>query len=297
MDGSPPAIWDLVPAPAPAQLLALEVGSPLLARLLWNRGIRDAAAARRFLVPAPEALGDPRHMSGVPAAVERLRAAVRAGETIGLHGDYDVDGVTATAVLAEALGRLGARVIVHIPHRVRDGYGLSSQAVRALAEQGARLIVTVDCGITANAEVLLAAELGVDVIVTDHHHVPVDLPAARAVLNPRQPGCDYPFRDLAGAGVAYVLARALLESALPSGAAEQAMRDLLDLVALGTIADLVPLVGENRTLVARGLRELQAARRPGVAALLAAAGVRAEGLTAQRVAFTLTPRLNAAGRM
>ena len=297
MDGSQSAIWDVAPRAPAAALLGLGVGSPLLAALLWNRGIRDATAARTFLEPASAALGDPWRMAGAAAAVDRIRAAIRRGETIALHGDYDVDGVTATAVLAETLARLGAAPIVHIPHRVRDGYGLSSQAVRALAERGASLIVTVDCGITANAEVALAAQLGVDVIVTDHHHVPVDLPSARAVLNPRQPACDYPFRELAGVGVAYVLARGLLESGLSAGAAESAMRELLDLVTLGTIADVVPLVGENRTLVARGLDALRAGARPGVAALMAVASVRPDSLSAQRVAFTLTPRLNAAGRM
>ena len=236
-------------------------------------------------------------MAGVSAAVDRLQRAIRCGEGIGLHGDYDVDGVSATAVLAETLERLGARPIVRIPHRVRDGYGLSAAAVRSLGEAAARVIVTVDCGITANAEVALATDLGIDVVVTDHHHVPTFLPAAYAVLNPRQPGCEYGFRELSGVGVAYVLARALLEGGLPPTAAEASAEALLDLVALGTIADLVPLVGENRVLVARGLRVLQGLRRPGIAALMAVAGARPEGLSAQRVAFTLAPRLNAAGRM
>jgi single-stranded-DNA-specific exonuclease len=289
--------WEVCPPAGPEALARLGVGSPLLAQLLWNRGIRDAAAAERFLHPERAALHDPWQMAGVAEAVRCIRAAVAAGAPIAIHGDYDADGVTATAVLVEALRQLGARPLFHIPHRAREGYGLSAATVRRLAAQGVRLLLTVDCGITANAEVALAAELGMEVVVTDHHHVPVDLPAARAVLNPRQPGCRYPFRELAGVGVAYVLARALLESALPAVAAERAMEALLDLVALGTIADMVPLVGENRVLVARGLRVLREARRPGLQALMAVAGVAAGDLTAPRVAYSLVPRLNAAGRM
>jgi single-stranded-DNA-specific exonuclease len=290
-------LWQ-VTAPAPAHvLLGLGVKSPLLAQLLWNRGVRGTDAAQRFLHPEREPLADPGRMAGVTEAVRAIRGTIAAGHPIGVHGDYDADGVTATAVVVETLRRLGVEPVVFVPHRERDGYGLSPTSVRGLADRGARLIITVDCGITANAEVALAAHLGLDVVVTDHHHVPVELPAARAVLNPRQPGCGYGFRELAGVGVAFTLARALLQDALPARDAEQAVEDLLDLVALGTIADLVPLVGENRTLVARGLRVLRSSRRPGVRALLAAAGADPRFLTAQRVAYTVTPRLNAAGRM
>src|SRR5262245_25876349 len=236
-------------------------------------------------------------MRGVAPAVDCVRRALAAGEPIAIHGDYDVDGVAAAAVLTLTLRRLGAAPLVYIPHRVRDGYGLSPGAVRELAQQGARVILTVDCGITANAEVELASSLGVDVVVTDHHHVPTELPAARAVMNPRQPGCSYGFRELSGTGVAYVLARALLSRALPGPAADAAADDLLDLVALGTVADLVPLVGENRTLVARGLRVLNAARRPAIRALLARAGLRPGKITAQQVGIKIAPPLNAAGRM
>jgi single-stranded-DNA-specific exonuclease len=284
------------PAPA-AALRDLDVGSPLVAQLLWNRGVRDAASAGRFLRPERQPLGDALRMAGAAEAVRRIRAAIAAGVPIAIHGDYDVDGVSATAVLALTLRRLGVEPIVHIPHRARDGYGLSPAAMHALRGRGARLVLTVDCGITANAEVALAAELGMDVVVTDHHHVPVTLPAAGAVLNPRQPGCTYGFQDLAGVGVAYVLARALLDDALPAAAAQAASDELLDLVALGTLADMVPLVGENRTLVARGLEALRHTRRPGLRALAAAAGVELQHLTAQQAGFALAPRLNAAGRM
>ncbi|HZS03112.1 MAG TPA: single-stranded-DNA-specific exonuclease RecJ [Chloroflexota bacterium] len=295
--GRPPVIWEVAPPAPPTLLRALDVGSPLVAQLLWNRGIRDAAAAGRFLRPEREPLGDPWRMAGVGEAVRRIRAAVAAGRTIAIHGDYDVDGVTATAVLALTLQRLGADPIVHIPHRARDGYGLSPAAMHVLRDRGASLVLTVDCGITANAEVALAAELGMEVVVTDHHHVPVTLPAAAAVLNPRQPGCRYGYADLAGVGVAYVLARALLHDALPAAQAQAAADELLDLVALGTLADMVPLVGENRTLLARGLQALRGGRRPGVRALARVAGVDLAHLTAQQAAFALTPRLNAAGRM
>ncbi|HLH27024.1 MAG TPA: single-stranded-DNA-specific exonuclease RecJ [Chloroflexota bacterium] len=289
--------WEIAPAAPAAMLRALDVGSPLVAQLLWNRGVRDAAAAGRFLRPEREPLGDPMRMAGVPAAVRRIRAAIAGGTPIAIHGDYDVDGVSAAAVLALTLRRLGADPIVHIPHRARDGYGLSPAAMRALHARGARLVLTVDCGITANAEVALAADLGMEVVVTDHHHVPVTLPAAAAVINPRQPGCAYGYADLSGVGVAYVLARALLQAALPASQAETAANDLLDLVALGTLADMVPLLGENRSLVARGLRVLRDGRRPGLRALAAAAGVELSHLTAQQAAFFLAPRLNAAGRM
>jgi single-stranded-DNA-specific exonuclease len=293
----PRIIWEVAPPAPPATLRALDVGSPLVAQLLWNRGIHDATAAGRFLRPERQPLGDPRRMAGVAEAVQRIRAAIAAGVPIAIHGDYDVDGVSATAVLALTLRRLGAAPMVHIPHRARDGYGLSPGAMHALRTRGAGLILTVDCGITANAEVALAADLGMEVVVTDHHHVPVTLPAAVAVLNPRQPGCQYGYPDLSGVGVAYVLARALLQDALPPAQAEAAAEELLDLVALGTLADMVPLVGENRTLLARGLQVLRAERRPGIRALAAVAGVELRHVTAQQAAFFLAPRLNAAGRM
>jgi single-stranded-DNA-specific exonuclease len=290
-------VWDVAPPAPPAMLRALDVGSPLVAQLLWNRGIRDAAAAGRFLRPEREPLGDPWRMAGAREAVRRIRAAIAAGAPIAIHGDYDVDGVSATAVLALTLRRLGAEPLVHIPHRARDGYGLSPAAMHALRARGARLVLTVDCGITANAEVALATELGMEVVVTDHHHVPVTLPAAAAVLNPRQPGCGYGFHDLSGVGVAYVLARALLQDALPASQAQTASDELLDLVALGTLADMVPLVGENRTLLARGLAALRTTRRPGIRALAMSAGVDLRHVTAQQAAFFLSPRLNAAGRL
>lgn len=289
--------WQVAPPAPAAALRRLGVLSPLVAQLLWNRGIRDAPAARRFLAPERQPLGDAARMAGVPAAVRRIRQAIAAGERIAVHGDYDADGVTATAVMVEALRHLGADPLVFIPHRERDGYGLSPASVETVVGQGARLLLTVDCGVTANAEIALAAERGLDVVVTDHHHVPVELPAAHAVVNPRQPGCGYGYADLSGVGVAFALARALLEDALPSAAAERASEALLDLVAVGTVADVVPLVGENRTLVARGLRVLQRAERPGVRALLAAAGLEPAHLTAQQVAYAVAPRLNAAGRM
>ena len=293
----PPALWEVAPPAPPARLRALDVGSPLIAQLLWNRGMRDAAAAERFLRPEREPLGEPWRMAGVAEGVRRIRAALAAGARIAIHGDYDVDGVSATAVLALTLRRLGAEPIVHIPHRARDGYGLSPAAIHALRARGARLVLTVDCGITANAEVALATDLGMEVVVTDHHHVPVTLPAAAAVLNPRQPGCAYGYEDLSGVGVAYVLARALLRDALPTAQADAAADELLDLVALGTLADMVPLLGENRTLLARGLHVLRAGRRPGVRALASVAGIDLRHLTAQQAAFALAPRLNAAGRM
>jgi len=276
----------------------LGADSLLLAQLLWNRGIRSAGEAQAFLNPCTSvALSDPRRMRGVPEATARLLRAVQSHERIAIYGDYDVDGVAGAAVLVDALTGLGADLLVHLPHRARDGYGVNAAAVRELAERGATVMVTVDCGITAVDEVQLAGSLGMDVIVTDHHTVPVRLPAGTAVVNPHQMGCDYPYKDLGGGGVAFQVARALLQAALPEEEVRQREGRLAGLAALSTVADIVPLTGENRTIVALGLGAIHAGLIPGVAALCDHAGRRMESLTAQDLAFTVIPRLNAAGRM
>jgi single-stranded-DNA-specific exonuclease len=241
-------------------------------------------------------------MKGMEGAVARIVRAVEAGERIACYGDYDVDGVTSTTLLAGFLRAAGADVETYVPHRLVEGYGLNAAAVGRLASRGVRLLVTLDCGITSVAEVAEAARLGVDVIVVDHHTVPVELPAARAILNPHQPGCGYPSRHLAAVGVAFNLALALrrrLRERGRFGAArpEPNLREALDLVALGTIADVVPLVEVNRVLVRFGLAEIGKARRPGVRALLRVAGVPSGDVAASHVGFRLAPRLNAAGRL
>jgi single-stranded-DNA-specific exonuclease len=275
---------------------------PLAARVLACRGLGDPADAQRFLDPRLADLPDPFLMSGMERAVARLARALEAGERIALYGDYDVDGVTSTALLAGFLRAAGGDVITYVPHRLVEGYGLNSDAVRRLADGGARLLVSLDCGITSVAEVRAAAALGVDAVVVDHHTVPVELPAAVAILNPHQRGCGYPYKPLAAVGVTFCLAMALrkrLREAGRFGAArpEPNLREALDLVALGTVADVVSLTGVNRILVRWGLDELARTRRPGLRALKRVAGMPDGAVSAGQVGFRLGPRLNAAGRL
>jgi single-stranded-DNA-specific exonuclease len=276
---------------------------PLAARVLAARGHADPAAAEAFLSARLADLPDPFAMKGMEAAVARIARALEAGERIACYGDYDVDGVTSTALLCGFLRAAGADVITYTPHRLVEGYGLNREAVARLAAQGVRLLVTLDCGITSVEEVRAAAELGVDTVVVDHHTVPVELPAAAAILNPHQPGCGYPSKELAAVGVTFALAMALrrrLREAGRFGARrpEPNLKDALDLVALGTVADVVPLVGANRILVRWGLEVLTRSRRPGVRALLSVAGVAAgTPVTAGQVGFRIAPRINAAGRL
>jgi single-stranded-DNA-specific exonuclease len=236
-------------------------------------------------------------MKGMDQAVARLRSAIHRDEPIAVYGDFDVDGVTATALLVETLSALGAQVEPYIPHRVDEGYGLHLDALRRLWLDGIRVVVTVDCGIRSVKEVQQASR-GLDLIITDHHTLGEKLPPAVAVLNPKQPGCPYPFKQLAGVGIAFKLAQRLLQvQGRMQGTCDLAEEALLDLVALGTVADLAPLLEENRTLVKRGLEVLNNPRRPGLQALMADAGLRRGGVDATAIAFRLGPRLNAAGRM
>jgi len=276
---------------------------PLAARVLASRGLAEPAAAARFLDARLEDLPDPFTMKGMEAAVARIVRAVEEGGRIACYGDYDVDGVTSTALLAHFLAAAGANVQTYTPHRLVEGYGLNTGAVERLAAAGVGLIVTLDCGITSVAEVEAARHLGVDVVVVDHHTVPVELPAAAAILNPYQPGCGYPSKHLAAVGVAFNLALGLRRRLRQRGRfgasrPEPNLREALDLVALGTVADVVPLVEVNRILVRWGLEELRRGKRPGVRALKRVAGI-AEGtpVSAGQVGFRLGPRINAAGRL
>jgi single-stranded-DNA-specific exonuclease len=276
---------------------------PLAARVLAARGLSDPADAERFLAARLSDLPDPFSMKGMDAAVERIARALDRGERIACYGDYDVDGVTSTALLSGFLRAAGGDVVTYTPHRLVEGYGLNLEAARKLAAQGVRLLVTLDCGITSVEEVRAAAALGVDAVVVDHHTAPVELPAAAAILNPHQPGCGYPDKGLAAVGVTFALAMALRRRLRESGRfgpgrPEPNLREALDLVALGTVADVVPLTGANRILVRWGLGELARERRPGVGALKRVAGI-APGLpvTAGQVGFRLGPRINAAGRL
>jgi len=273
---------------------------PLVVQILYNRGLRSEEEVAAFL-NGTVASDNPFLMKGVDEAVTLIRQAITDRASIAIYGDYDVDGVTATAILVQTLRAQGANVRPYIPDRQEEGYGLNPDAIAGLAEDGVRMLITVDCGIRSPQEVALARQLGMQIIVTDHHHIGDGLPPANAVINPRRSDSRYPFIDFAGAGVAYKLAQALIrvndKSPLRTTATELFEEDLLDLVALGTVADMVPLLGENHVLVRQGLAQLNAARRPGLAALMQLIGTKPGTLTSTTLGYTLGPRLNAAGRI
>jgi single-stranded-DNA-specific exonuclease len=282
-------IWTIRPCPhRQASGLAKELGlSEITASVLVRRGYGDPELARAFLA-GEQPLHDPFLLGDMAGAVERIRAAIAAGKRICVHGDYDVDGICATVLAVLTLRELGAEVEWHLPSRFDEGYGVSGQTLERLAEEGCGLVLTVDCGITAVDEVRRAHELGLDIIVTDHHRPGDELPDCPIVAT--RPS-DYPFQDLCGTGVVYKLAQALL------GAESEVLRRHLDLVALATIADVVPLVGENRSLAIAGLRTLARTQKLGLRALMKTAGVDSAAVDAGKVGFRLAPRINAAGRL
>jgi single-stranded-DNA-specific exonuclease len=318
------AVWRIVSGDSPAAVdLSIQLGCPLpIARVLVSRGIRAADEAEAFLNPRLEAVidspaCDPMQMLGMAAAVERILAAIRAGEPILIYGDYDVDGTTATVLLKTAIERVGlamepqrrTQVSYHVPHRIREGYGIQSSVLAEAAGSGIRLVISVDTGIRAVVEAVEARRLGLDLIVTDHH-LPgdaADLPDAFAVINPAQPGCSYPNKNLCGAAVAFRLAQALLTAVSPETADPgkwlarvrgTILPSFLKLVAIATIADSVALAGENRAIAALGLAALANPVHPGLRALMQLAGIPAERApTASEVGFRIAPRINAAGRM
>ena len=274
------------------------LADPVLARVLYARKILPLEIPS-FLA-GRDSLGDPFQMAGMARAVTRLRQALHTNDPIVVYGDFDADGVSATVLLVDALRQLGAQVEAYIPDRFSEAYGLNTPALQALRQGGARVVVTVDCGVRSVEEVRYAQSIGLDVIITDHHSVPQEIPSAVAVINPKQPGCRYPFKQLSGVGVAFKLAEALFrvtrQMERRTGDGMDAQR-YIDLVALGTVADIVPLVDENRLLVRQGLTLLRNAPRPGVAALMAQAGVRQQMTSSTDIGFRLAPRLNAAGRI
>ncbi len=295
--------WQLRPGSDSADLvgaLARDLRlTPLVAATLARRGIVTAAQGHEFLNSRLSSLPDPFLFKDMDRAVERLARALAGGEKVSVHGDYDVDGITGTSLLVENLRLFGFDVGYHIPLRLRDGYGLSADALRQAAGQGVSVVVSVDCGVSAVDEGRLAAELGLDLIVTDHHQPPDPLPEAYAIINPHRPGCGFPFKELAGVGVAFFLLVALRKALREQGAfkrgPEPDLRRSLDLVALGTIADIVPLKGVNRSLTRFGLGLLESGQRPGVRALKEVAAVKQ--VSCGSVGFRLAPRLNAAGRL
>ncbi|MBX7119440.1 MAG: single-stranded-DNA-specific exonuclease RecJ [Gemmatimonadaceae bacterium] len=303
----PAARWEGVPA-APAGVAealaeALRPGPeragtqavPLaVCRLLAARGIRTVDEAKRFLRPALEHIEAPDTMLDLGRAADRLAAAARAGEVVLVHGDYDVDGICSTTLMTRALRRLGARAVPFIPDRIADGYDLGPAGVRAAEAAGARVVLTCDCGTTALQPARDLAARGIDLIVTDHHLPGAELPEAYALVNPRRPGCPSADKDLAAVGVAYKLALAVTRRL---GGDEGMVHEMLDLVALATIADVAPLRGENRVMVRHGLKRMAESRHIGLRALIRAARLDGKPLTAGRVGYTLAPRLNALGRL
>jgi len=274
--------------------------SPLLCQVLINRGITDPAAVQAFLTPSLHDLHDPYLLHGMTPAVQRLVTAIRQGERIAVYGDYDVDGVTATALLVTFFDELGLQVPYYIPERASEGYGLNASSIRQLASAQVRLLITVDCGSTALEEVALARRLGMDMVITDHHQPPDRLPDACAVLNPHQPACKYPNKHLCGVGVVFKLLTALRAALRQAQLLTDRLPNLkrhLDLVTLGTIADVMPLREENRVIVHYGLQELTQTRKPGLQALRQVSGKTDKPAGVGEVGFQLAPRLNASGRL
>ena len=297
--------WIVPPLITPEADSALSAFPPLLRQILFNRGYATDAEARAYLNAKPDFNTDPFQMAGMRAAVDRIHLAIQNHEPIAIYGDYDVDGVTATALLVQTLQFLNADVRGYIPNRFEEGYGLNNNALDELKADGVKLVITVDCGIRSPNEALHAQTIGLDLIISDHHHpAEGDLPPAFAVINPKQHGDVYQDKDLAGVGIAYKIAEALVgngqqttDNGQPSTVNSQLLYSLLDLVALGTVADLAPLVGENRILVRKGLRQMKQTTRQGLFSLAAVADVKLDKVNAGNIGFSLGPRLNAAGRL
>ena len=288
-----PRLWRLAATdPAAAYAIAWDLDlSPVTAQILANRGLATPEVARAFLTAGREQLLDPFRLQDMAALVAALKQALADRRRIMVYGDYDVDGITGTAVLVHTLRRLGAAVEFYIPNRFDEGYGLNAAALEAIAGRGYDLVLSVDTGTTAMAEARRAKELGITLLITDHHEPGPELPPVVALVNPKRPDNQYPFTGLSGVGVAFKVAQALC------GPASPIPWESIDIVALGTIADAVPLQGENRSLVREGLKDIAATRRPGLRALLDVAGIRADGVNPVSVAFGLAPRINALGRM
>jgi single-stranded-DNA-specific exonuclease len=293
--------WTILPPITPQANDNLVEYSPLLRRLLFNRGYATSEEAHAFLDGYTTFYTDPFQLKDMNKVVQRIQYAILQSEPIVIYGDYDVDGVTATVLLVEVLSNLGADVKPYIPNRFDEGYGLNNEALDQLVKDGAKLVISVDCGIRSAAEAQHARSLNLDLIITDHHEPSGDLPDAFAVINPKQPGDDYPEKYLAGVGIAYKIAEALLAaSGENQGTSNQppvSLDSVLDLVALGTVADLAPLTGENRVLVRKGLFQMRQTQRQGLFSLANVSGIPVSGITVTHIGFMLGPRLNAAGRL
>ena len=293
------AEWSIAPTAPPDYVAALSDLHPLVAQVLYARGFVNPEDARAFVSDTPAQV-DPFALADVGDAVIRILTGIAEGEQIAVYADYDCDGVTAGALLMHTLNGLGANAHIYIPDRFEEGYGLNARALERLKAQGINLVITVDCGARAHEEARYARSLGLDLIITDHHELEGGVvPEAVAVVDPKRPDCRYPFKHLAGVGVAFRLAQCLLRIGRSAGMPVYGVSEgsLLDLVAIGTVADVVPLVGENRALVRAGLQKLNRAPRLGLRALIEAAGLRVGAVDAARIGFALAPRLNAAGRL
>src|SRR5919199_3136480 len=288
-------IWRTVPRAPQALFESVREVHPAMVQVMYTRGLEHADQCQDFLAGVCRDPDDPRLLADLPSAVERLVRARECHERLAVFTDYDADGVNSAAVLATGLKMGGIEPRVRLPNRFVDGYGLTPSSVAELAEGGAQVIVTADCGSTSHAAADLARELGVDLIVTDHHQCPSELPSAYALVNPWRPDCGYPCDFLCGSGVAFKLVQALADAVLPQGRA--AMEPLLDLVAVATVADIMPLIGENRRLVLAGLNIMNAFPRPGVRALVETSGLKPGDVDAAALGFRVAPRVNAAGRL
>lgn len=283
--------WQRIAAPDKqiVEQLSQELGiNPVIARLLAERGITTPEETHSFIQPSMQAVHDPHQLHDMDKALERIQEAVAAGEQITVYGDYDADGITSTALMYEVLQDVGANVNYYVPNRFRDGYGPNAEAYQKIIDQGTKLIITVDNGVSGKAVIDPVVKQGIDVIVTDHHEMPEDLPDAYAIVHPRYPGSNYPFADLSGVGVAFKVAWALLD---------EFPEELLDLVAIGEIADVVSVSDENRPLIMMGIQELRQGMSPGLHALVKEAGISEQSLTDQDIGFVIAPRLNALGRI
>lgn len=285
--------WNLLPPVPVGHVISSSGYSPVVTQLLYNRSLTEPAQLEAFVAADDRLAGDPALLPDMHLAVGRIYRALLSGEKIAIYGDYDTDGVTATALLVQGLTALNCQAIPYIPHRLNEGYGVKTAALEALSQQGVSLVITVDCGITAVTEVKRAHKLGIDIIITDHHTPQGEIPPALAVIDPKLPESRYPFTELAGVGVALKLLQALFQGM----GKEKQLGELIDLVALGTVADMIPLLGENRYLVSQGLKLLNASPRLGLREIMTQSGSNTTNLDSEAISWIIAPRLNAAGRL
>ena len=285
--------WNLLP-PVPAGHPVHNCGfSHLLIQLMYNRGLTDPTQIESFTTADSSLSGDPQLLPDIHQAINRIYQGLLSGEKIAVYGDFDVDGITGTAILVQGLKALGGNITPYIPHRIREGHGLNSDALDYLRKEGMSLVITVDCGVTGISQVKRAKRQGLDIVITDHHTPLGELPDAIAVVDPKRADSKYPFNELAGVGVAFKFLEALYNGM----GKEKQIENYLDLVALGTVADMMPLLGENRYLVKQGLKVLNTNRRPGIREISALAGIDAANIGTEEISWSLAPRLNAAGRL